>query len=360
MDKALQLQLPTGRMVVNQHQRFVLQDKTFANLVKRDITRIAESYGFAETEVGKINIIVSELISNLFKYTPKGGEILIKPIENNGIEIISLDNGPGMSDTQRMMRDGTSTSGTAGEGLGAIKRLSIDFDIYSQPGLGTIVLSRIFKPHKRVTVDLQLRDNRFDVGVVMVPMHNEALCGDGCAIITEGNNLYLIAVDGLGHGANANEASAQAAANFLLNHTSDPAANLHQIHSNIRKTRGAVGTIVHINASRKKINHCGVGNIAGKIFTIDGAILSNMNSRNIIAYNGILGHNIPTTFSTQQSEWSNNNMLILHSDGILSRWDLSKYPNLHRHDPSLIAGIIYRDFNRKTDDSLVVIIKPKA
>lgn len=347
-------------MVVKQHQRFILQDKSFSNIVKRDITRIAESYAFSEADVGKINIIVSELTSNLLKHATQGGELLVKPIDRNGIEIISIDRGPGMADTQRMLRDGTSTSGTAGEGLGAIQRLSNEFDIYSQPGTGTVILSRFFKSYSKPPADAQKRAERFEVATIMVPKQNELLCGDGCAVLMKDNNCHLIALDGLGHGANANEASTQAASSFLTDHKLDPADNLRRIHESIRKTRGAVGTIVHINASRKKLNYCGIGNIAGKIYTVDGATLSNMTSKNIISYNGIIGHNIPGTFSSQQTDWNNSSLLVLHSDGILTRWDLAKYPNLHRHDASILAAVIYRDYCRHTDDSLIVVVVPKA
>lgn len=347
-------------MVVKQHQRFVLQDKSFANLIKRDITRIAESYGFSEADVGKINIIVSELISNLLKYTPEGGELLVKAIGKHGIEILCIDKGPGMQDPNRMMNDGTSTSGTAGEGLGAIKRLSNEFDLYSQPGQGTIILSRLFKAHKKEKVDILARENRFEIVTVMVPKHNEQLCGDGCAMVIDGNNCYLIVLDGLGHGASANEASFQAADSFLARHALEPAANLRLIHKDIRKTRGAVGSIIHVSTTRKKLSYCGIGNITGKLYTLNGAVLSNAASRNIISYNGIIGHNIPATFSSQLLDWNSSNLMVLHSDGILTRWDLSKYPNLHRHNSSIMAAVIYRDYCRHTDDSLVVIVRPKA
>jgi len=347
-------------MDVNQHQRFVLQDKSFASLIKRDITRIAESYGFSQSDVGKINIIVSELISNLLKHTTQGGELLVKSVAGVGLEIICLDNGPGIHDIVRMMRDGTSTAGTAGEGLGAIQRQSDEFDIYSQPGLGTVILSRVFRSQSKRKLEVRQANSRFDVASVMVPKPNEQLCGDGFAIFAQGNDCYLIALDGLGHGANAHEASSQAAASFLTNYTLDPATNIRLIHNDIRKTRGAVGSIAHISASKKTVSYCGVGNIAGRVFSLDDGTISNTNSRSIIAYNGIIGHNIPATFHTHQTLWNKHSLLVLHSDGIKTRWDLSKYPSLHRHDVSIIAAVIYKDNSRHSDDSLVVVVRPKA
>ncbi|WP_114779465.1 ATP-binding protein [Botryobacter ruber] len=339
-----------------QHQRFLLTDKSFANIIKRDITRLAESEGFSPADVGKINIIVSEMVSNLLKHTPQGGELLVKPIENHGLEIICLDSGPGMSDPVRMLQDGTSSVGTAGEGLGAIKRQSNEFDLFSCPGCGTVILSRVYKAQKEASP----ARSRFQVSSLMVPKPNEQICGDGFGLVEKGNDCYLIVLDGLGHGVNAHDASRQAVELFEKRFYNDPVLSLRQIHEAIRRTRGAVGTIVHLSASRKKAVYCGVGNIAGRIFMLDGAFISNSSSRTVISYNGILGHNIPATFSAQQADWNNASLLILHSDGIKSRWDLSRYPNLHRHDTSVIAAILYRDFSRQTDDILVVVARTVA
>jgi anti-sigma regulatory factor (Ser/Thr protein kinase) len=343
-------------MDVKHHQRFLLTDRSFANIVKRDITRLAESYGFSPTEVGRVNIVVSEMISNLLKYSPQGGELLVKYTSEHALEIICLDNGPGMKDPHRMIQDGTSTGGTTGEGLGAIIRQSHIFDMFSQPGCGTIVLSRIYKG----LTEAPKPSSAFDIAAILVPKPNETICGDGFALAEQGKNCYLIALDGLGHGTYANEASTEAANTFMESPASDPAQKLRQIHSSIRKTRGAVGTIVHINLSQKKIGYCGIGNIAGKIFTIEGPVIANAISKNIIAYNGILGHNIPTTLNTQTLEWSKSKLLILHSDGIKTRWDLNKYTNLHRHDTGIIAALLYRDFSRHTDDTLVVVVRSKV
>lgn len=342
-------------MDVKQHQRFVITDRSYANIVKRDITRLAEGLGFSATEVGRINIVVSEMTSNLYKHSPEGGELLVKLTEDGALEIICLDRGPGMRDPQRMLQDGNSTAGTAGEGLGAIKRQSHTFDMYTHTESGTVLLSRIYKG-KNYKPDAK---TPFQVAALLVPKLNEQFCGDGFAMVTHGTNCYFIALDGLGHGNNAYEASSEAAREFLKNHTMDPANHLRLIHGAIRKTRGAVGTIVNISMAQKKLSYCGIGNIAGKVFTADGPVISNITGKNIIAYNGILGYNIPSTLHTHSLEWDNSKLLIVHSDGIKSRWDLARYPNLHRHDPAIIAAIVYRDFSRQTDDTLVIVARSR-
>ncbi|MCC9137460.1 SpoIIE family protein phosphatase [Pontibacter silvestris] len=348
-------------MDVNQHQRFLIPEKSFASMVKRDITRLAEGYQFSPTEVGKINIIISEMLSNLAKHSPTGGELLVKPVgtkyNNEAFEIICLDNGPGISDPIRMMEDGVSTSGTAGEGLGAIKRQSDVFDLYSHPSLGTVLLSRVNKGRK--TVSAEAVSAKVEVGYVIVPKPTERICGDGFALVEQGPNMYLLALDGLGHGTHANEAAQQAATSFISHPNIDPANSLRDIHNQIKRTRGAVGLRADISIHTQRITYCGVGNIAGKMFSLDGSSI-NSPYKSIISYNGILGHNVPNTLNNQQLDWGRNKLLVLHSDGLKSRWDLAKYPNLQRHHPTTIASVIYKDNSRQTDDTLVVVCKAKV
>ncbi|MEJ8802092.1 stage II sporulation protein E [Pontibacter sp. H249] len=344
-------------MDANHHIRFSLPERSFASITKRDITKLAESWGFSQVEVGKINIVIAELLSNLAKFSVNGGEILIKPIGNpiNSIEILCLDRGPGMSEPLRMMEDGVSTFGSMGEGLGAVKRQSSLFDLYSLPNFGTVILVQI---SKNIALSKIIPSPaRIDIGYVMVPKPNETICGDGFTFTTQHNRTDILALDGLGHGANANEASALAIAAFKENLNLDSANRLRAIHTAIKRSRGAVGFTASI--ANGTIEYCGIGNIAGKLYSQEASPIAGSQYKNIISYNGILGHNIPTTLNNQQLEWVRNKTLVLHSDGLKSRWELTKYPNLLRHHPTTIAAVLYLDHSRHSDDTLVVVCKAK-
>ncbi len=316
---------------------------------------MAEEAGFTAAEAGRLNIVVSEMTSNLAKHAADGGELLVRSL-GHGIEVICLDNGPGMVDSLRMLEDGVSTYGSAGEGLGAIKRQSDVFDLYSQPGMGTVIVSQV---HRAAKPALAPNAGSHNIGFVMVPKPNETLCGDGLCVVEKGAEVYLLAMDGLGHGANAHEAAqaaVQAYASALPQHPSDMLRNIHQ---QIRRTRGAVGMVVNVSGNSHKISYCGIGNIAGKLYSSD---LSAAGSgyKNIISYNGIIGHNIPGSLNNQQLDWGRNKTLILHSDGLKSRWDLAKYPNLSRHLATTIAAVLYKEHRRHTDDTLVLVLKSKV
>ena len=49
--------------------------------------------------------------------------------------------------------------------------------------------------------------------------------------------------------------------------------------------------------------------------------------------------------------------VVLHSDGLKSRWDLSLYPGLSVRHPALIAAVLYRDFARDHDDVTVFVVR---
>src|SRR5262245_21122763 len=133
-------------MVNRVHLAFKANDRSYFAILKKEIHALAVSAGFSEPRVGEIDIVVAEMVSNLVKHAG-GGQILVRLIEENdvqGIELITMDDGPGMTDISRMMGDGVSTKNTLGHGLGSMKRLSDKFQVYSMKGWGTIILCRLF------------------------------------------------------------------------------------------------------------------------------------------------------------------------------------------------------------------------
>ncbi|WP_224998833.1 SpoIIE family protein phosphatase [Cesiribacter sp. SM1] len=333
------------------HTRYRIEDRSYLSLIKKEIAKEAESLGFSAERIGRLDIIVAELASNLLKFGQRKRELLWKPFYHNkeaGVEIIALDGGGGITNMGLALQDGYSTSGTAGEGLGAIKRLSDTFDIYSQPGVGTAVLSRLF------TKELPLWfDKTPTIAAVSVPKPGEKLCGDGYYFEYEPTEqlLRILVLDGLGHGPDAHLAAEAAIAAYLKVVQPDQAQVLKLIHQEIKKTRGAVSMALQFNLKEKLLRYCGVGNISGKLLGPDGT------ARALMSYNGIVGHTISSRIHDQELSWERGKLLVLHSDGITSRWDLSKYQQIQKHDLSLIAACLYRDHSRGTDDVTVVVSK---
>ena len=274
--------------------------------------------GLSSHQLGKLDIIVSEITTNFLKYAIAPGEILFKKIQQNnipGIEIISLDQGPGMRNADHLMQDGVSTTNSMGTGMGAIQRLSDQFDLYSLPDWGTLLLSRIFKEKPEDS----LANDDVTFATLMVSYPGEALCGDGIAHKSSNGDHTFLLTDGLGHGPHAHEASWQAAQVFQSAAAGlDAGLLLKAIHEGITHTRGAVGMILSLDKTRQMIDYSGIGNISLRQ-------ISTEETKRGISAHGILGQNVRSCLSNSPFSWSDG-LLILHSDGIETRWDMANYP----------------------------------
>lgn len=335
-------------MVDATHIRLNATDRSYFSIIKKEIHKKAVELEFSEKRVSEIDIIVAELTSNLYKYA-NDGEILLGSFAENGnpyLELICIDTGPGISNPARVMQDGFSTSNTMGHGLGSIKRLSDVFDIYSSAGWGTIVLSRIYlKERLKSTNPLIIRP-------IVISKPGEHTSGDGFMFKISKDNVKLMLSDGLGHGPEANKAVNEAERSFRVFNEIDPISTLRYLHSSIKKTRGMVANIVCFDIKTKIWRSAGIGNIGVRW-------LGPIASKNHMSYNGIVGHNIPNTMNVQEYSADQFNQVVMTSDGIKTRWEITKYPMIQKCDPAILAAAIYKDHARHTDDMSVVVIKYK-
>lgn len=331
------------------HTSFFAGDRSYFSLLKKDINTKAREAGFNAKKLSELDIIVAEMTSNLLKYS-ETGELLMciageKP--NEYLELIYIDNGPGIEDPEKMLIDGISTASTAGQGLGSIKRLSDFFEIYSLRGWGTILLCRIFK---NAALKIKYQPNQFVFRTLVVAMPGETVSGDGNTYKITADYFKLLMVDGLGHGVEANKAALEACSAFNLCTDDDPVEIIRFMHNSIKQTRGVVGTVVVYDIKNKIWKIAGVGNIATRM-------MSYVNTRNFISYNGIIGHNIPNTMTSQVVSSTELQQIILCSDGLKAKWDSHTYPGIVKYDPSVLAAALYKDYAGKTDDMSIVVGK---
>lgn len=311
---------------------------------------VAREAGFDDTDVHRAGIVATELATNLVKHTAGGGgEILLRvasasPAE---IEILSIDRGPGMHDVAQCLVDGHSTAGSPGTGLGAVRRLSDDFDVFSQLGRGTVVLARLRAGRAAP------RRNGFAVGGVSVPFRGEPVCGDAWHVSEQGHDrLVAVVADGLGHGVHAAEAATAAIATVTARPFSGAAAALEAIHDGIRHTRGAAATVAELRKSSKVIVVSGIGNVSAVIWTPTGV-------RQVATQNGTLGHQA-RHFREFSYPWTSDGLFVLHSDGLASHWSLDEYRGIRHRHPSIVAAVLYRDHSRRRDDVTVVVGREAA
>jgi anti-sigma regulatory factor (Ser/Thr protein kinase) len=323
-------------------------DRSFVAYVKREIHNEVLHANFSENQVGQIDIIVSELCSNVVKHAG-GGQVLYRTLQSNRnhatFEIICFDNGPGIKDPKKMMKDGISTTKTLGQGLGAIERLSSASQLYSIPGWGTVHYSMVTsKKNVEATVcPIEVRGL-----AVMKP--REKYCGDGYRIKRNISNVQIFFGDGLGHGLHAKEAVDLAGEFFMSSNEEDPVEIMKQMHEHVRRSRGLVATVAVYD---KKSNHwriCGVGNILTRVY-------AGITYKNYMSYNGTVGLNVPASMNNSIFPAEKNQHLILCSDGLRTRWDISKYPAILKYDNIVLATALYKDFSRGNDDSSILVAK---
>ena len=325
--------------------RIAVVDSSQPGEARRTAVAMARKLGFDETDAGKIAIVVTEGATNLVKHGG-GGEILLHAIDNggaHGLEVIALDRGKGIRDVADSLRDGQSTSGSPGSGLGAILRLSASSDLYSRPGQGTAVLARFWPSRKPAAA------RAFEVEGISVAMSGEEVCGDDWAVDYGHGKCRILVVDGLGHGLAACEAAREAIHVFREHSGAEPVECMEAIHARLRSTRGAAAALAVIDPEERQLTYTGVGNIAGVI--IDGTA-----PRSLVSMSGTLGHNM-RALRPFVYRWAPDAWLVLHSDGVSGRWDLASYPGLTRRMPALAAAVLYRDMARGKDDATVVVAR---
>lgn len=309
---------------------------------------MARYAGFSESEIGKVALVVTEAGTNLVRHTRSGGEMFVSVIESaghEGIEILVLDKGPGMASLAHVLRDGYSSAGGTGIGLGAIKRLSAFFDVYSLAGMGTALVAQLWsKP--RPAHDAS---KRMEIGGVYVAMPGEDLCGDAWAMVRHGKRNLILVADGLGHGPLAAEASNLAVKVFLEVSKLSPKEIISALHTALRHTRGAAAAVSEVDLDQGTLRFAGIGNIAG--FTVSSGV-----KRQMLSFNGTVGLEI-YEIKEFTYPWPAGALLLMHSDGLHTNWTLEAHPGLEAKHPSLIAGVLYRDFNRGHDDVSVVVAR---
>lgn len=318
-----------------------VSDASSVGEARRVAASTAQRLGFDETLAGTLALLVTEVTRNVLVHGGGGQLILAGSAENGSAlaRILALDQGEGIKNIAEAMSDGFSTAGTMGGGLGAMKRMATTLDIFTGRG-GTIIL---------LEVGASVPEQPLVVAGFALPYPGERVCGDAWWSYQTPERTVILVVDGLGHGWGAAEAAAEAVAVFRLRAELAPGEILSYIHDALRKTRGAVAAIAEIRPEEGALVYAGVGNISA-------VVLNGDTSRSLVSHNGTLGVSAPK-IQEFRSEWLPGSKLVLHSDGLQSRWDLSSYAGLLSRHPAVIGGALLRDFRRQRDDASVVVVK---
>ena len=309
---------------------------------RRRVRALTEQHGWPELAAARAALLVTELATNIVTHAGSGQ--ILAALDDAGLGVLALDRGAGMAHPDACRVDGYSTAGTLGHGLGAIERQSDALSIASWPGRGTAVLARIDSPTAPAGPGRQPPV----LGAVVIAAPGEEACGDAWSAQTSAGVTTLLVIDGLGHGVDAARAAHAGVVEFQRVPDRSPTRCVDDIHAALRATRGGALAVARVDPASATITFVGIGNIAGTHVGRDGRV------RRMVSHNGIAGHNARRI---QAFEYPcGPGWLVMHSDGIDTRWSLDRYPGMAPFDPMLIAGLLYRDHLRGRDDASVVVL----
>ena len=158
---------------------------------------------------------------------------------------------------------------------------------------------------------------------------------------------WILMVDGLGHGEFAAAAADRAVQTFEAGRFDSITGIMDDIHAALRPTRGAAVAIAEVRGT--KVNYCGLGNIAGVLYSNDGNV-------HMVSFSGTAGVEARKIGQFTYT-WKPGAILVMHSDGLQSQWGLERYPGIIRHSPAIVAGVLYRDYTRGRDDVTVLAVR---
>lgn len=324
-----------------------VDDPSHAGEARRMVAGLCRELDFDELRCAEAALVVTELATNLLKHTAGiGGELVFSPLRvgtATALDILALDTGPGIANIGESLRDGYSTAGSLGSGLGAIRRQSATFDVFSAPARGCAVFSRIWQNQAPEFAPV------LTVGAVCLPVRGEQALGDAWAMKPGRAATLFMLADGLGHGPDAAAAANLAVEVFASQAACSPHELLPLIHAALRGTRGAAVAVAELALGERVLRFAGVGNLSG-------LILSAGTAQHMVSHYGTAGADV-RKIQEFSYPWPQDGMLVLHSDGLATHWALGDYPGLAQKHPALVAGVLYRDHQRLRDDSTVVVAR---
>ena len=297
---------------------------------QRAVAARAQRIGFDEAGAANAGVVAARMANGLINQSTKGLLLVNALAEGDvaGLELIALD--------VRLDH---------GEALAAIALLAATCESYSAPGQSSVSMARLW-----------MRDLPAcgfspapEIGAVCIPAPGESICGDGWWAEGTADRALIVLADGLGHGPAAHQAARKAVTIARAHRGLRPSALMALIHDGLHHTRGAAVLVVEIDLARQRLTCCGVGNIAGTVVTAS-------EMRGLVSQHGTAGMN-----KVRLQEFSYlfpaGALLVLHSDGLKTGWNLDRHPGLATHQPCLIAAMLYRNFVRGRDDTTVVVLR---
>jgi len=313
-----------------------LGERGGAGAVRRCIRAVSVDERMSDAVRDRAVLVGTELATNLVRHAT-GGELFVTG-RGGGLDLLSLDRGPGFADLSAAMQDGYSTAGGLGDGMPIIERQSDAYEVRTGKE-GSLIRARVgpeAAPRPWAVVE-RAYPAGYEGGW-------SCRSGDGWRVLDDGNVVAILMIDALGHGRRAAAAAERALA--LDDDLWDPEAMLRASAAAIGTSRGAVGAAVRIDRARREVTTAIVGNISARI-------TGSSHSRRFAAKDGILGPRMPT-LRPETAPLPPAHTLVLHTDGVSARRPVNVPASA---TPLMHAARIYRAGARVSDDACVMAFR---
>lgn len=327
-----------------------VRDESGLLLFRSKFKAVGRRKGLRNVILERMGLVCNEIVSNQLKHAKGSG--MIQLWENNGsrpsLDFFALDYGPGIENLDYAKKDGTTTTGTMGRGLGAINRLSGESSIYTvarsqlnggDQWHGTAVWARFdIKKYSRPEIEY---------GIYLRALHDDFYNGDCVHLKTDSYGIKWLHLDGLGHGKQAEVAIQPAQGVVDIDTGLDERMSI--LSQRLSGGRGGVGVMGEVNIHNESIAISGVGDMS--IY-----IISNGERRQLPLSSGVLGHD-HRSIEVNTPAFPKQALLITASDGIRTGWNIRTLPGLWRLHPQMIALVMGQLLGRNNDDKSLVVIR---
>ncbi len=327
-----------------------VRDESGLLLLRSKIRAVSRRKGFSETIREKMELVCNEMVTNQIKHANESG--MVQLWERGGtspaLDIFALDYGPGIQDLEHAKKDGTTTTGTMGRGLGAITRLSTNSEIYTveeDPGQdsrwhGTAIWAQ-FSPSRKTS------KSSLQHGLYLRPFQDSFYNGDFISVQNGSQQIKWLHMDGLGHGKEAEKAVHSA--HEVLELDVNIEQRLEILSKQLQTGRGAVGILAEIDTNADSASISGVGDMTA-------CMICNGEKKKFALASGILGHQ-HRSIEVIDFPFPQQALFITASDGIRGSWNLNTLPQLWRLHPQMIALVMGHVLGRNNDDRSLVVIR---
>ncbi|MFP4154705.1 MAG: ATP-binding protein [Halothiobacillaceae bacterium] len=333
-----------------------IENSSSALSLRARLLGVAQRLGFPESRREAMALVVMEMASNQLKYAQGRGTVQIWEQPGPFLDIFALDYGPGIHDLALASEDGYSSSETLGKGLGSIRRLSDELQVYTrtqQPDTprkwtGTALLARFWPTARRP----QPWPRGIGVGLYSRSLADDRHNGDIIYLRTSDEGLRWLHLDGLGHGREARDTTARLDYNVLMRRSVRELIEATDRY--LVGSRGAVGIAADARPALGEYRLSGIGDMYAQVYDARP-----QETQWLFFPSGVLGKEHKQAVEIQ-GRLARDNLLITASDGIRRNWDEQSLPGLFRLDPQLIAYVIGSIMGRMSDDQSLCVVRAEG